>query len=241
YAEVRLQALCVLDGLGKATPVQVRRALADSHPGVRRHAVRVAEKLLAGDGQLGAALVPLTGDDDAQVRLQLAYSLGAWRHRARQALARLVLHPGNDPHLLAAVLSSVQRDNLATLLASVLAHQPPSETLVNRFLGMAVALGDRQSLASLLAKITTPKDGRFASWQLSALAGFVESLDVRKKSVDDLPSESVRQRLRQMLESARIIAVSSKSTAADRLAAIGMLGRDPARLTNDLPLLWKLL
>ena len=41
--EVRVQALCVLDGLKRLTPEAVKQALADPHPGVRRHAVRLAD------------------------------------------------------------------------------------------------------------------------------------------------------------------------------------------------------
>src|SRR4029077_876496 len=66
-AEARMQALCVLDLLGKLSSPLVRTALADKHPGVRRHAVRVAEKLLATDPQLGPAVAALGADGDGQV------------------------------------------------------------------------------------------------------------------------------------------------------------------------------
>src|SRR5262249_52915466 len=54
--EARLHALCVLAGLGKLTPRLVRQALADPHPGVRRHAVRLAESVLAREPDLGPRL-----------------------------------------------------------------------------------------------------------------------------------------------------------------------------------------
>ena len=45
-------------------PPAVQSALADSHPGVRRHAVRLAETLLKQSPDLGAALLKLAADTD---------------------------------------------------------------------------------------------------------------------------------------------------------------------------------
>ena len=44
---VRLQALCTLDGLRKASPELLEKALSDSHPDVRRNAMRIAEGVLS--------------------------------------------------------------------------------------------------------------------------------------------------------------------------------------------------
>src|SRR5947208_12470753 len=41
--EARLHALCTLDGLNALKDADIRIALEDEHPAVRRHAVRVAE------------------------------------------------------------------------------------------------------------------------------------------------------------------------------------------------------
>lgn len=78
-AEARLHALCVLEGLDSLRPRLIRQALADKHAGVRRHAVRFAEKQIRADAELGPALLALTGDSNAQVRRQLAFTLGEWR------------------------------------------------------------------------------------------------------------------------------------------------------------------
>ncbi len=103
----RLHAICVLDGLGALKPEVAIRALADEHPGVRRHAVRVSELLVGSSPALGEALLERVDDPDAQVRMQLAYSLGEWDDpRAGQALARLALGDAGDVYLAAAVMSS---------------------------------------------------------------------------------------------------------------------------------------
>ena len=98
--EARLQALCVLDGVGKLRSATILGALADKHAGVRRHAVRLSEKFLAQSPELGEALLRLLEDPDAQVRLQVAYSLGAWQDvRAGRALAVLALRHVEDAYL----------------------------------------------------------------------------------------------------------------------------------------------
>ena len=129
----RLHALCTLDGLHALTPAVVRRALDDAHPGVRRHAVRLCEPLLATAPELGERLVKLSEDPDAQVRMQVAYSLGAWDDpRAARALGLLALREAGDRYLLTAVLSSLTPKNLDEMLLTVFApdemprRRPPS-------------------------------------------------------------------------------------------------------------------
>src|SRR5262249_10686004 len=138
--EARLHALCVLAGLGKLSPKLVRAVLADPHPGVRRHAVRLAEAFLKSDPGLGSRLAKLAEDRDAQVRLQVACTLGEWRdRRAAGPLAALALAHAGDPHLVAAVLSSLHSDNLGGVLTAVLAARAPSPELARRLLDLAVS------------------------------------------------------------------------------------------------------
>src|SRR5262249_38048201 len=111
-AEARLHALCTLDGLNHLGYQLIRRALDDRHPGVRRHALRLAEIHVAANTERGADLLPLMKDADPQVRQQLAFTLGAWTDtRAGEALASLLLTHADDPYLVAAALSSVGAHN----------------------------------------------------------------------------------------------------------------------------------
>ncbi len=116
----RLHALCTLDGLASLSPSLLAAALADVHPGVRRHALRLAEPQLRTLGEqatpLTAAVAACIDVADAQVRMQLAYTLGEWK--ASQSLAllrRLVFESEDDPYLMAAILSSVHPANLDEL------------------------------------------------------------------------------------------------------------------------------
>src|SRR5205807_3385103 len=96
--EARLHALCVLDGLGGLKSSDVTTALRDAHPGVRRHAVRLSEKFFLA----GNPIVKMVDDPDAQVRLQVAFSLGE-TPKSGQTLAELVMRSPDDSYLTAAM------------------------------------------------------------------------------------------------------------------------------------------
>ncbi|MCY2994339.1 MAG: hypothetical protein NTY19_41665, partial [Planctomycetota bacterium] len=110
-ALARLHAMCTLDGLGALRPELVGQALSDTHPGVRRQAVRLSEPFLASDSgahvDLGEALLKLVDDPDLPVQQQLAYTLGEWKIvPAGRALGKLAVRHAEDPYFMAAVMSS---------------------------------------------------------------------------------------------------------------------------------------
>jgi putative membrane-bound dehydrogenase-like protein len=241
-AEARLHALCVLDALGKLTPGLVRAALGDRHPGVRRHGVRLAEKFLGSEPGLGKRLAKLVDDPDAQVRLQVAYSLGEWHdRRAGRALAALALAHRDDPHLRSAVLSSVRGENVADVLAAVFADRSPPETLVRQLLAVAAAAGEKSALPKVLLRVTEAKGGKYAAWQMAALAGVLDALERRGGSPDDLGDRKVRAQVARMLAKAREVAADEEAPEARRLAAVSVLGREPGKRAEDVALLGKLL
>jgi putative membrane-bound dehydrogenase-like protein len=243
--EARLHALCVLDGLGRLKPATVLDALTDQHAGVRRHAVRLTEKFLAKSPRLGEALLRLIEDPDAQVRLQLAYSLGEWRDaRAGQALARLALLHVEDAYLTAAVLSSVHAENIAEILSGIFADAVSigrNEQLVQQLVGMATVLGDKRSLPAILRKATAPQAGRFAHWQWAGLAGVLDALERHGQSLSSLGDEALTRQIRQMLQEARRAAADMGAPETDRVAAVQVLGREPAEQEAEMAVLAKLL
>src|SRR5205085_10805516 len=88
----RAQALATLACLGECDAKTVQAALGDAHPGVRRQAILAAEPLLADSPKLGEALRKLASDDDPQVQLQCAYTLGEWKdERDGNGLAQIAL------------------------------------------------------------------------------------------------------------------------------------------------------
>jgi putative membrane-bound dehydrogenase-like protein len=246
----RLHALCTLDGLHGLTPAVLRKALADAHPGVRRHAVRLCESQLAKAPELGAALLKLVGDDDAQVRMQLAYTLGEWADpRAGDALGRLALRDAGDRFLVAAVMSSVNRNNLDRVMLAVLkgAEKAPPAALVERLLRMANALGDTKALTTLLSAVGTSEDGKYAAWQYAALAGLLDALDERGTPLTKLQAgagEEVRAALKKvagLFDAARSAVANEKAAGADKLLAVRLLGRGLDRQREDMTALANLL
>src|SRR5262249_3133177 len=150
----------------------VFKALGDRHAGVRRSAVRLTEKFLADRPAFGTILAKLGKDADAQVRLQVAYSLGAWRDpRAGLVLGALALEHADDRHLVAAVMSSVDKDNVGEIVFVVFGANSPPESLTQPLIATVTALDDSSALTQLLTRTITPdKERRFTPWQMSALA-----------------------------------------------------------------------
>ena len=105
--QARLHALWSLEGLESLSDRDLQLAIEDSHPSLREHAMRLAEPRLDENSALLDAIIAMTDDANARVRLQAAFSLGESKSpRAAQALARLARTSANNHWLRTAVLSS---------------------------------------------------------------------------------------------------------------------------------------
>jgi putative membrane-bound dehydrogenase-like protein len=249
----RLHALCTLDGLDGLKPQLLQHVLGDSHPGVRRHAVRLCESRLAKAPELGTAMLKLLDDTDLQVRMQLACTLGEWNDpQAGIALGRLARQAADNRYLSAAVMSSVNKKNLDSLLVTVLqpdrgAVAAPPAALAENLLRLANTLGDAHTFVNLLCKVASPENGQYAAWQFAALAGLLDMLDQRNTSLAKMEREgqpelqaAVRQ-VAKMFEAARAAAVDPQAPQAERLEAIRVLGRGPDHRREELAVLVRLL
>jgi putative membrane-bound dehydrogenase-like protein len=237
--ETRLQAICTLDGLGSLQVSIEKQALKDGHPGVRRHAVRLAEKYLKSAPSLGPFLLKLADDSDPQVRLQVAFSLGACSETgAGQALASLALRYSDDPYLTAAALSSVNRQNVADVMKGILGSMKlPSEPLVQKLAENAASLGDEEALARTVALVVETHSGSFQRWQMAALAGLLDALARQNRTL----GKRISDQIRAMLAECRTISGNANANEADRITAISVLGREPEQRDADLSRLAELL
>ena len=147
------------------------------------------------------------------------------------------------------MLSSVQAENIQTVLAAVLADQarrdaargadsPADQQFVEQLFAVATALGDA-ALPATLAAITRPTDGKFAHWQIAALSGLVEALARRKTSLAELHVDAAS--LDPLLKFARQTAVDDKAPLAERLAAVRLIVPPTSELTGDFDALAALL
>jgi putative membrane-bound dehydrogenase-like protein len=246
----RLHALCALDGLGTLRPEIVMGALADEHPGVRRHAIRVSEPLLSADPSVGPALLKLEEDPDPMVQMQLAYSLGEWHDpEAGRLLGRMAADSADDRYLAAAVMSSAT-GHLEAMIAEVMpagAEQAAPRRLVGDLLSLAVALRNQKAVAQVLGAVTVRPPSGFAQWQFEAMTGLLDTLDRRKTTLTKLTSgpgdelERSRLQIRALFDAARSAAVDGDASPALRAAAFRMLGRGLDGRDEDLALLVGLL
>jgi putative membrane-bound dehydrogenase-like protein len=249
-ATARLQALCSLDALNAAAPQTLLTALTDAHPGVRRHAVRIAEPLLAESDALRQAVIRLAGDTDPHVRQQVAYSLGECpQEDAGQALGRMALAEAGDPWILAAVMSSAV-PHLETIVDTLARDASASEGLaepVAQLLEIAAATDRQQVIVKLIPVISLKGQRGFAAWQMAALGQLLDVLDRRKSSLvkfrdsasDDLCREI--DRLGELFAAARLLAQAPQADLAERQAAIALLGRGLDAQDADIALLTSLL
>jgi putative membrane-bound dehydrogenase-like protein len=262
--KTRLQALCTLDGLGGITTAILVNEFQDPEHHIREHAVRLSENLLKRDPKFSAkkntvqdaidpqfisSLLKLADDPEIRVRFQLAFSLGEWGDpRAAEILAKIALKDSKDSYVQTAVLSSASK-HLSALLMHILQAAEPPAGLVEKLLALAVAQGDEKVSVAVLTQISKPAGPAFASWQFSALAGFLDALDRKNSSLSEFYNSGntkLRQAVKQldpMFAQARALAKSSSNSAMDPslAGAVRLLGRGLTDRESDLKLLGDML
>ena len=221
-AAVRLQALCVLDGLGSLTRENLVSALADAHPAVRRHALRLGEPFVVAprgpnrpgdapsperrdDRALLEAMLQRASDPDATVRYQLALSLGESRDpRAFDTLGRLAVAEMGDEWFRAAAASGVSRSNDAS--------EPAGDSPAN---GSSRPPGSLPTVTLLESVLTTPADavgrGELIGLLLATLAAKTDPETLAEVLGDVAPGNAAA------VEGWQIIALASLQDALDRL------------------------
>jgi putative membrane-bound dehydrogenase-like protein len=109
--QVRVQAIATLGQFGELASEALLTALADPHPSVRCEALRQSEAL-AGSESIFPAVAALANDSDPAVRLQTAFSIGAWPpEKAEPVLRSLVAREDADELLRIAVMSSLRPES----------------------------------------------------------------------------------------------------------------------------------
>ena len=175
----RLHALHTLAGFAALDPDHLALCLEDAHPGVRRHALPLAEPHLDRTPSLLARVLTLTQDPSPAVRLQLAFTLGeTCTPRRFTALAELAAQAGADPWMQAALLSSVPT-GAPELLRTLLADSPLPGQSQHLVRPLAAVIGSRQhppELTACLRLLANPTATPPAAVQTEALTGLAEGL-----------------------------------------------------------------
>ena len=241
--EVRLAALSVLDMLGELKTVEVDRGLADQHPGVKRHSARLAVRFLNAAPALSSIVVKLLDDEDWQVRLQAAVSLGEWKdQRAGLALAKVLQREAADPIMAAAVFSSLRSESIDAVVSSCLAEKGNARLPDQRLRDLmrsAVALSDGPALSRMAVAATESANDRFELWQVELIAALSTSTDAAGKSEKSKIDRATLDRLAEAI--AKIVGQLEVTERGDatRLQDVALVARIPAarqKLLKILPL-----
>ncbi|MEW6303375.1 MAG: PVC-type heme-binding CxxCH protein [Verrucomicrobiota bacterium] len=222
----RMHALYALDGLGALDEARVVAALGDADAAVRQHAVRLAEKL-AGNAMPSAALwgklKSLTADPDANVRYQLAFSLGELKHADKvKTLAEIALRDGQDRWMQAAILSSLV--NGAGEMFAVLSGDTRTRgsaggrEFLRQLVQLIGAANQAKEVAGVLAFVKQVEDAGFSFSLVRALG------DGLQRARSSLARADTQGSLKDIFARAAKAAVDAKAQEATRVQAVQLLG-----------------
>jgi putative membrane-bound dehydrogenase-like protein len=230
----RLHALCAASWLDGGNEKALLKLLADPHPGVRRHAVRLSEELLQQNRvKITAAVLERAADSDPQVRLQVAYSLGfSDSPAAGEALGRLAIQHEGDAQFLTAILSSVEKQSAASALRAVLEakgeNEKPSAQLVARFVGQVAAFGEIGAVSGELSRVFKSLGKNPSSERVRGLVAVMKEVRRSQKTWEQIWRDELAERCFRFGESRLEVARDSESSLADRMAALEFLAVTPA-------------
>jgi len=238
----RLHALCTLEGLEKLSPDLITAALKDVHPAVRRWAVRLAP---TANVPL-SSLVALINDPDAKVRLELACVAGQRGDVAAATILGDLLHRDTDPYLRAAMISSLNADNInntidrfghivqqeTSTLAPDVTNMPgftasDRDELTSVLFEQAASIANDADLERLLLLTVDDSSDRLQAWQLKSLARMLDRLQARGWVVSDHISTPQHQnQIAAAFVIARRMVSDPEVHEIRRVAAIPLLLRD---------------
>lgn len=250
-ATARLHALCTLDGLGEVSTDDLLVALKDQHPGVRRHAIRISESIVNEAPEVGMQLLSLVNNQDPQVQMQLAYTLGEWNDpKSGVALARMAAYQNNDSFFRTAILSSVdkQLDSFVdAFFLELKGKQPPSQ-IFNSVVNMAVSANRQAALTKIYEFVGQKPNGKsFELWKYQAVSTLLDALGRRNLTLSKYYQQSNKglqaalENLKPLFIEARLIAGSEMTAAKNRILAMQLLGRGFDEHEQDLEILADLL
>ncbi|MGD9723146.1 MAG: PVC-type heme-binding CxxCH protein [Pirellulales bacterium] len=151
----RMHVLWALAGLDALAESDLIVALGDTSPGVREHALRLAEKRIKNSPALLDKILALADDADPRVRFQVAFTLGETDDaRVTAALERIAARDADNTWARTAVLSScaARADALAAaLLANVtFVARPAAITWLGDLATITGARGEPTEMTRLL-------------------------------------------------------------------------------------------
>ncbi len=237
----QLHTLYALEGLAALNDEDLALGLASASPGVREHAVRLAEPRLQASEPLLKQVVALADDANPRVRFQVAFSLGETDdRRAAEALANIARRDAGDVWIRTAVLSSSLKLS-AGMLEGLLADSGfASSSGGQQFLRqLALVVGGRNrkpEVVSVLKLIESSPGAKPATVRQAVLLGLGDGLRRSRSSLSQYVSESptAAKMLSGLIDAARQTLANVSSTAKQRQKAIEMLAHGRFDDVSDL-------
>ena len=225
----RMHALYALAGLKSLTAGTLLRGLADGHPRVREHAVKLSEGPINQSPQLADRIMAMVDDDDLHVRYQLAFSLGEVQAAQRlTALATLARRDASDRWMRLAIQSSLAEgagDVLATLAVDDAFRRADFgatflESLA-RQIGAANRAAELQATFGVIELLAKSDDATAGA----IVRGLAAGLTVRGVKLETaIPNESsVRRIIDELLSAAQTTALADTLPINRRVAGIDTL------------------
>jgi len=235
--EGRMHALYALAGLKSLSPDVLLVGLADKHPQVRKHAVRLSEGAAKDTAAIRDRWFSLANEEtDAEVRYQLLFSLGEVTGEARDtALAALAKRGADDRWMRLALLSSLA-DGVDRVLGQLVADEAFRQTdggqaVLTALAAQAGASGREADIARVLASVESLSTAE-AGLAGQLIRGLGEGAARRGGSLAKLLATDSTGKsakiLDQLIAEAGKTAADTKRKPAARAAAISVLALGPA-------------
>jgi putative membrane-bound dehydrogenase-like protein len=232
----RVHVLWTLHGLKALEDDQILEALKDREPGVREHALQLADDRLLKSKRLRAAVVGMVGDTSPRVRFQLAFTLGAADTPDTVAALARLLRQDNDHWTQTAILSSARKTapGLLEALARDRDFTRGASAARLAFLSRLAALVGAQASDAELARALGLLDVAGAEVvQVALLDGIGQGLQNSSRSLASLweaPPPALKEavkRARVLFEKSTTVGRDRKRPVSERVRAIRLLGRGP--------------
>lgn len=233
--EGRIAVLYALDSVDTLSAADLLQGLADKHPQVRRHAVRLAEPMLDSSPEVRERVFALAADPDPVVLFQLALSLGECHdpHTAG-AVAEVLRRGSGNLDIVAAALTSVSETAgpvLGALVADGKWTASQNAKPVLAALVFQIVKQKREADLAVLLDALSPANAAARPEVTGALLAALSRVPRDAAATGDSPQLVRLQQLREsaaesLVADARRVLASEGASVEQRVAAIENLGLD---------------
>jgi putative membrane-bound dehydrogenase-like protein len=238
--DLGITALWTLDGLGLLDAKFLETILKEkvqpqpSQLWPSQAILPLVESRLSANPELQKIVLELAERCDASARFHLAFTLGYFDKdpRVAQALAKLARKDGANPWHQAAILSS-SLPHAAAMLEELVKYDDVAPSFLGKLAGMVAASGDEAAVTQALQAMTDSKD-RLTPRRMLVLDGLAQGSARQGKPLARRLAEknALAEQIMHVFKETRELAESTKSDAADRLAATRLLAHAPLALAG---------